>query len=90
MATDASKGPGRPLGSTKRQEGDKPFKVWLSQPQRDYLQWLSNNTKYGPTPEDVLQKIIADKLEEMEPSNLRRTTEPPPTQGGRRGRQGSE
>jgi hypothetical protein len=83
MASDAPKGPGRPSGSRKRQEGDKPFKVWLSQQQRDYLRWLVDHTKYGPTPEDVLQKIVADKLEEMEPSNLRRSTEPPPTRSGR-------
>jgi hypothetical protein len=44
-----------------------------------------SHTKYGPTLEDVLQKIVADKLEEMEPSNLRRSTEQPPKPAGRHG-----
>ena len=86
MDSDAPKGPGRPSGSTKRKEGDKPIKVWLSQQQREYLRWLVEHTKYGPTPEDVLQKIVADKLEEMDPSNLRQSTSQPPTPAGRQDR----
>lgn len=74
MAVDQPKRVGRPPGTTKKKEGDKEVKLTLSRRQHDYLCWLAETTKLGATPELILSKLIADKLEEMEPSNFRQPT----------------
>lgn len=74
MTSDESlKRVGRPPGSTKKKEGDKDLRLTLSRRQYEYLCWLVDNSKLGPSPELIVAKLIADKLEEMDPSDLRQT-----------------
>lgn len=70
MAPDAPKKRGRPSGSTKKKEGDKAVTLTLSRYQHEYLCYLIDHSHLGHSVELVLQKLIADKLEEMNPSNF--------------------
>lgn len=70
MAPDAEKKRGRPPGSTKKKEGDKDVRLTLSRRQYEYVCWLAENTKLGASPELIVAKLIADKLEEMDPSDF--------------------
>lgn len=68
MALSPTKKIGRPPGTTKKKEGDQVIRVTLSKRQYAYLCWLQDNTYQGATANLILHKLIADKLEEMDPS----------------------
>ena len=76
MATGPTKRIGRPPGTSKKKEGDQVIRVTLSQRQHAYLCWLRDNSHQGATVNLILHKLIADKLEEMDPSDLRQPKSP--------------
>jgi hypothetical protein len=80
MATRKKRG--RPPGSSKKKEGDKKVALTLSQHQHDYLLWLTDHSHLGYSVELILHKLIADALEEMNPSNLQPASSQPPTPAG--------